>query len=458
MTLIKSISGIRGTIGGGIGDNLTPIDIVACTMGYAQYINSKESPPKVVVGRDGRISGEQVSQLVIQTLIMMGIDVVDLDLSTTPTVEIAVPLEKAGGGIIITASHNPKQWNALKFLDEKGEFISSAIGKQILDSIEDGTVQFAGIDDLGAYTKADGYISKHIELICNLPYIDKEKIRQQNYFVIVDCINSTGAILLPALLDELGVKYQLINEEINGEFAHNPEPLPKHMTQLSKAVTLQDADLGICVDPDVDRLAFICEDGKAFGEEYTLVACADYMLSKKPGNTVSNLSSTRALADITQKYGQRYEPAAVGEVNVVNKMKATQAVIGGEGNGGVILPDLHYGRDAAVGIALVLNLIAERQCKLSELKSSYPSYNILKEKIQLTPEIDIENLLNFVGENFQQEKLNTIDGLKIDFDKGWVHMRKSNTEPIIRVYAESKDVSTAKQLINNVMEIVNKKI
>lgn len=456
MALIKSISGIRGTIGGSAGENLTAIDIVECTMAYGHFIYKNESSkkPKVVIGRDGRITGKQVSALVCNTLQMMGIDVIDLGLSTTPTVEIAVPLEDASGGIILTASHNPKNWNALKFLNHKGEFISASEGQEILTYIEDKNLVFAEVDDQGVYSTSDVYIDKHIQMILDLDYLDVEAIQKHEFSVVVDCINSTGAISIPPLLNALQVKYTLINEEINGEFAHNPEPLPKNMTQLSQAVVAEKADLGICVDPDVDRLAFVCEDGVAFGEEYTLVAIADFILSKKSGNTVSNLSSTRALADVTTSHGGQYSASAVGEVNVVNLMKSTQAVIGGEGNGGVILPELHYGRDAIVGIALVLNLLAERKLSMTTLKASYPEYHIVKNKIQLTPQIDINHILSIVEDTFKEEKLNTVDGLKIDFEDGWVHLRKSNTEPIIRVYAESSSPEKANSKIDLIMEAI----
>lgn len=458
MALIKSISGIRGTIGGGIGENLTPIDIVECTMAYGHFVrqHAKDSAQtKVVIGRDGRITGLQVSNLVVNTLQMMGIDVIDLGLSTTPTVEMAVSLEKASGGIILTASHNPREWNALKFLNHKGEFISAEEGLQILSYIDDKVVEFATVDQQGKYAEHQGYIDLHVQEILKLPYIDVELIKQKGFSVVVDCINSTGAISIPPLLDALSVSYSLINEEMTGEFAHNPEPLPKHMSQLSEAVLEKKADVGICVDPDVDRLAFVSEDGEAFGEEYTLVAVADFILSKKPGNTVSNLSSTRALADVTKRYGGDYFASAVGEVNVVNLMKSQHAVIGGEGNGGVILPDLHYGRDALVGIALMLNLLAERQVSMTALRSSYPAYHIVKNKIQLTAEMDIDHILNVVAETYADEKLNTVDGLKIDFEDGWVHLRKSNTEPIIRVYAESTSKESANQKVNLVMETIN---
>jgi len=456
MALIKSISGIRGTIGGSVGDNLTAIDIVECTMAYGHFINTinKEKKSKVIVGRDGRITGKQLSALVCNTLQMMGIDVIDLGLSTTPTVEIAVPIEDAAGGIILTASHNPREWNALKFLNHKGEFISAAEGRQILGYIDDKTLTYADVDDQGSYSTSDDYIDKHIQMILDLDYLDIDLIKAHQFSVVVDCINSTGAISIPPLLEKLNVTFVLINEEMTGEFAHNPEPLPKNMTQLSEAVLKEKADFGICVDPDVDRLAFMSEDGVAFGEEYTLVAIADFILSKKKGNTVSNLSSTRALADVTKSHGGSYAASAVGEVNVVDLMKSTQAVIGGEGNGGVILPELHYGRDAIVGIALMLNLLAERKLSMSQLRKSYPQYHIVKNKIQLTPLIDINHILKIVEHRFKSEKLNTVDGLKIDFEDGWVHLRKSNTEPIIRVYAESTSPEQANSKIKLVMDAI----
>lgn len=448
MTLIKSISGIRGTIGGPVSENLTPIDIVECTAGYASFLKARENNKKtVVVGRDGRISGELVSGLVCQTLQMMGYDVVDLGLSTTPTVEIAVPIEEAAGGIIITASHNGKEWNALKFLNDKGEFISHEDGNQILAFIKEKNIEASPVMELGRYTKKEGYINMHIDQILSLPYLSTDKIQDKKFKVVVDCINSTGALILPKLLERLGASVFTINDDVSGEFAHNPEPLPKHMIQLCDEVKAHKADLGICVDPDVDRLAFVDENGNAFGEEYTLVAVADYILSKKPGNTVSNLSSTRALADVTRKYGKDYIASAVGEVNVVNAMKNNDAVIGGEGNGGVILPELHYGRDAVAGVALMLALLAERDITLSELKATYPEYHIIKQKIQLTPTIDIEKILATAKTAFAEEKLNDIDGLKVDFENGWVHLRKSNTEPIIRVYAEAQSEAIANKNI-----------
>lgn len=454
MTLIKSISGIRGTIGGTKGNNLTAQDLVECTAGFAQWIRANSDRKKVVIGRDGRMTGAIVSSLVSNTLLMMGFDVVDLGLSTTPTVEIAVPLEDAAAGIILTASHNPKQWNALKFLNSKGEFISQGDGEEILNNINEGNIEYAEVDQLGSYSTNDGYINIHIEQILALKLIEVQKIKSRKFKVVVDCINSTGALAIPPLLDALGCTYTLINEEITGDFAHNPEPLPAHLADLAKAVTAHQADMGISVDPDVDRLAFVCENGEMFGEEYTLVAVADYILGKTPGNTVSNLSSTAALKDITIKHGGTYEAAAVGEVNVVNKMKATNAIIGGEGNGGVIFPELHYGRDALIGIAFMLNLLAERGLSVSELKSSYPAYTIIKNKIQLTPAINVDQLLEKLEKAFSSKELNKVDGLKIHFEGAWVHLRKSNTEPIIRVYAEAKDAVTAESFITEVQSKV----
>lgn len=452
MTLIKSISGIRGTIGGKAGDNLTPIDVVECTAGFGTWIKKRHKNPKVVVGRDGRITGKIVSELAINTLLSMGIDVIDLGLSTTPTVEIAVPREQASAGIIFTASHNPKQWNALKFLNSAGEFISAQDGEEIIDYIANGGIQFSKVDDLGKLSSMDNYIDIHIDKILNLDLIQPQLIRDRKFKVVVDCINSTGAISIGPLLERLGCEVILIHEEITGDFAHNPEPLPENLVDLADRVKKEGADLGISVDPDVDRLAFVMENGQPFGEEYTLVAIADYILSKQPGNTVSNLSSTRALADVTRKYGGNYIAAAVGEVNVVNAMKENKAVIGGEGNGGVIYPELHYGRDALVGVAFLLSLLAERQIQMTELKATFPDYVIVKDKIQLTPDVDIEKILAGVEEIYTEEKLNKVDGLKIDFEDSWVHLRKSNTEPIIRVYAEAKDEESAKALAQKVKE------
>lgn len=452
MTLIKSISGIRGTIGGKAGDNLTPIDVVECTAGFGTWIKKRHKNPKVVVGRDGRITGKIVSELAINTLLSMGIDVIDLGLSTTPTVEIAVPREQASAGIIFTASHNPKQWNALKFLNSAGEFISAQDGEEIIDYIANGGIQFSKVDDLGKLSSMDNYIDIHIDKILNLDLVQPQLIKDRKFKVVVDCINSTGAISIGPLLERLGCHVILIHEEITGDFAHNPEPLPENLVDLADRVKKEGADLGISVDPDVDRLAFVMENGQPFGEEYTLVAIADYILSKQPGNTVSNLSSTRALADVTRKYGGNYIAAAVGEVNVVNAMKENKAVIGGEGNGGVIYPELHYGRDALVGVAFLLSLLAERQIQMTKLKATFPEYVIVKDKIQLTPDVDIEKILAGVEDIYTEEKLNKVDGLKIDFEDSWVHLRKSNTEPIIRVYAEAKDEESAKALAQKVKE------
>lgn len=449
MPLIKSISGIRGTIGGKYRTSLTPQDIVECIAGYGQWVKKGGEKCKVVVGRDGRISGSLVSELAINTLMAMGIDVVDLGLSTTPTVEIMVTHLDAEGGIIFTASHNPKEWNALKFLNKRGEFISAEDGKSILDAIDSGSIDYVNVDSLGSRSKFENAINIHIDKVLGLNYVNVELVKKAGMHVVVDCINSTGAISVPPLLDKLGVKYTLINEEISGDFAHNPEPLPKHLTELSEKIISSKADLGICIDPDVDRLAFVCEDGSMFGEEYTLVAVADYILSVKGGNTVSNLSSTRALSDVTAKHGYQYHASAVGEVNVVNMMKATQAVIGGEGNGGIILPDLHYGRDALVGIAIFLTHLANSKLKMTELKASYPNYSIIKDKVDASS-IDINAVFKKLKSTFSQETLNDIDGLKIDFVNGWVHLRTSNTEPIVRIYAESTSIEEATKLIEKV--------
>ncbi len=458
MTLIKSISGIRGTIGGKRGENFTPFDIIECTAAYAQIIKEKNVPQKVVVGRDGRMTGEIVNALVVSTLISMGLDVVDLDFSTTPTVEIAVPAEKAGAGIILTASHNPREWNALKFLDEKGEFISPETGEKVLEYIEDGKAEFADIDSLGNYEKNESFIDIHIEKILDLPYIDIEKIKNKKYKVVVDCINSTGIISIVPLLKILGCEVVSINDNLTGDFAHNPEPLPENLKELADTVVKEEADFGIAVDPDVDRLSLVCENGEMFGEEYTLVAAADFILSKKNGNTVSNLSSSRALKDITERYNGHYFPSKVGEVNVVAKMKEVDAVIGGEGNGGVILPDLHYGRDSLVGTALILALLAERDLSLCELRKTYPDYTISKNKIHLTTGINPEKIILNLIEKYEDEMINVEDGLKIDFEEGWVQLRKSNTEPIMRVYSEStgweKAEEFAKMIIKDVEKII----
>lgn len=452
MTLIKSISGIRGTIGGKAGDNLSPQDVVECTAAFGYWLMQQGAEAKVVIGRDGRISGAMVSQLVNATLRSLGIDVVDLGLSTTPTVEMAVPMEKAGAGIVITASHNPKEWNALKFLNQRGEFISKAEGEALLELIDSGAIEYNGVGNLGNSLQVDGYIQKHIDEILKLPYVDAELVKSKRYRVAVDCINSSGAIAMPALLRALGCEVELLNKKPNGHFAHNPEPLPKHLKELCHTVVEEGAQLGIAVDPDVDRLAFVCEDGSWFGEEYTLVAVADYVLQQKPGNTVSNLSSTRALRDITEKQGGQYFASAVGEVNVVTEMKNRNAVIGGEGNGGVILPELHYGRDALVGTAIFLTYMAKSGKLPSALKAEYPAYHMIKDKIALTPQIDVDALLERLEQRFQEEEYSTIDGLKIDFADGWVHLRKSNTEPIIRVYAEGASPEKAEAFANQMKE------
>ena len=452
MTLIKSISGIRGTIGGIAGNGLTPIDIVKFTAAYGSWVIRNTGIKKIILGRDARISGEMVNNLVTGTLQGLGIEVVDLGLSTTPTVEIAVPMEKAGGGIILTASHNPKQWNALKLLNEKGEFIDDANGKEVLEIAEKAEFEFAEVNDLGRVTYDDSYLQKHIEAVLALPLVDVELIRKADFKIVIDCVNSTGGIFIPALLKALGVKtvYELYCTP-DGEFPHNPEPLPENLTEISKVVQAKQADLGIVVDPDVDRLCFVSEDGSMFGEEYTLVAVADYVLKNTPGNTVSNLSSTRALKDVTLRAGMEYHAAAVGEVNVVNQMKATNAVIGGEGNGGVIYPELHYGRDALVGIALFLTHLAKFGKSVSLLKSSYPTYHISKNKITLTPEMDIDALLLKVQEKYKNQPNSTIDGLKIEFDNEWVHLRRSNTEPIIRIYSEAENETVAEGLANKII-------
>jgi phosphomannomutase len=452
LTLIKSISGIRGTIGGIAGNGFTPIDIVKFTAAYGSWVITKTNIRKIVLGRDARISGEMVNNLVIGTLQGLGIEVIDLGLSTTPTVEIAVPMENAGGGIILTASHNPKQWNALKLLNDKGEFISDAAGKEVLDLADRADFAFAEVNNLGRVVQNDTYLQKHIDAILALPLVDVELIRNANFKIVIDCVNSTGGIFIPALLKALGVK--VIHELYctpDGNFPHNPEPLPENLTEIAKVVQSKNADLGIVVDPDVDRLCFVCEDGSMFGEEYTLVAVADYVLKNTPGNTVSNLSSTRALRDVTEKAGGLYNAAAVGEVNVVNKMKETDAVIGGEGNGGIIYPELHYGRDALVGIALFLTHLAKFGKSISLLRSSYPNYHISKNKITLTPEMDIDALLLKVQEQYKAQPNSTIDGLKIEFDNEWVHLRRSNTEPIIRIYSEAQNETVAEGLASKII-------
>ena len=454
MALLKTISGIRGTIGGKPGENLTPVDVVECTAGFGIWLKRRHGIQKIVVGRDGRISGSIVSQLAVNTLLSMGIDIVDLGYSTTPTVEMMVPKLNAGAGIIFTASHNPKEWNALKFLNQDGEFISAADGQEIIQIISSQSLEFNDIDSLGKYTTYEDAINYHIDQILQYKHIDVAAVKNAGFQVIVDCINSTGSISIPPLLDRMGVKYTLLNTENYGDFAHNPEPLPKHLEQLSTAVVNQKAHLGISIDPDVDRLAFVCEDGKMFGEEYTLVAIADYILSRQKGNTVSNLSSTRALSDVTHKHGGQYIASAVGEVNVVNAMKANKAIIGGEGNGGVIVPELHYGRDAMAGIAIFLSLLAEKQMSMSALKSTYPAYEIIKDKLELTPELDLADIFSKIKKTFTNERINETDGLKIDFEAGWVHMRLSNTEPIVRIYCEAGDPETALMLINKVKSVI----
>lgn len=458
MTLIKSISGIRGTIGGKSGDAFTPVDILKYTAAYGSWILKKTGNNKIVIGRDARISGEMVCNLVIGTLQSLGIDVVDLGLSTTPTVEIAVPLENAGGGIILTASHNPKEWNALKLLNHKGEFINEHDGLEVLEMAEKADFTFADVNSLGKVSQSDKYLQKHIDLILNLPLVDVEAIKGANFKIALDAVNSSGGIFVPALLRALGIEtIYTVNCQPDGNFSHNPEPLPENLVDLSELVIDKKADLGIAVDPDVDRLCFVCEDGSMFGEEYTLVAVSEYILQHIPGNTVSNLSSTRALRDVTEKSGNQYFASAVGEVNVVNLMKAKNAVIGGEGNGGIIYPELHYGRDALVGIALFLTHLAKKKVSVSELRKSYPSYFMSKSKISLNADDDMESLLKIIHEKYQDSDSNTVDGLKIDFEESWVHLRKSNTEPIIRIYSEGKSESAAaciaEQIMNDIKEV-----
>ncbi len=462
MTLIKSISGIRGTIGGTTGNNLTPVDMVAFAAAYGTWIrkNSPIGSNKIVIGRDARISGEMVSSFISQTLVALGFNVIDLGLASTPTVEIAVPLEKADGGIILTASHNPKQWNALKLLNEKGEFLNGASGSEILKIAEESNFSFADVDSLGTVTKNNTYNQKHIDAILDLPLVDVNAIKQANFKVAIDCVNSVGGICIPELLKALGVTNVIsLYCEPNGQFPHNPEPLPENLTELASIIKEKGADVGFTVDPDVDRLAIINEDGSMFGEEYTLVSIADYILTNTPGNTVSNLSSTRALRDVTNLHSNTYTAAAVGEVNVVKKMKETNAVIGGEGNGGVIYPELHYGRDALVGIALFLTQLAKSGKKCSELRASYPEYVISKNRIALTPDINVDEILEKIAKEYANEEVNTIDGVKIDFTNGWVHLRKSNTEPIIRIYAESSNKSEAEafatKIIDKIKSIIN---
>lgn len=448
MALIKSISGIRGTIGGKPGESLSPIDVVKYTAAFGQWAVASGNT-KIIIGRDGRISGPSISQLVAQTLVAVGAHVIDLGLSTTPTVEYEVVAEHAAGGIIITASHNPKEWNALKLLNEKGEFISAEVGATILNTAEQNDFNFNTVDCFGSYTLATNHMDRHLSAINNYPLVDSKAIEQKKFKVVVDAINSSGAIFVPALLKQLGLDESniiVLNAEVNGKFAHNPEPLPQHLNELSAAVIAHKADLGIAVDPDVDRLVLVCEDGSMFGEEYTLVAVSDYVLSKRKGNTVSNLSSTRALKDITEQRGGQYFPAAVGEVNVVTKMKEVSAVIGGEGNGGIIVPDFHYGRDALIGIALILTHLAQSGKSLKQLRNGYPDYFISKNKIELSSGINLKEIFQKIQEKYRTNKINTIDGLRIDFDTDWVHLRASNTEPIIRIIAESRFETTANNI------------
>lgn len=454
MTLITSISGIRGTIGGTTGDNLTPVDIVKFASAYGTWLRTGSSKEKlkVVVGRDARISGEMLQNLVVHTLTAMGIDVVVLGLSTTPTVAVAVPLENADGGIILTASHNPKQWNALKLLNAEGEFLNASEGQDFLNIAETGRFTFAEVAHLGKLSYRDDYINIHINSVIALPLVDVQKIQAARFKVVVDAVNSTGGIAVPPLLEKLGVEVVKLYCEPNGDFPHNPEPLAAHLSEISELVVREKADLGIVVDPDVDRLALVCNDGSMFGEEYTLVACADYVLRKTAGNTVSNLSSSRALRDITEKHGGTYAAAAVGEVNVVTLMKKHHAVIGGEGNGGVIYPPLHYGRDALVGIALFLTHLAETGGTSKALRDGYPAYFMCKKKVELTPQLDVASILETLKANYASENVTTTDGLKIDFSKSWVHLRKSNTEPIVRVYTEAPSQHEADTLANRFIE------
>ena len=453
MALIKSISGIRGTMGGRPGENLTPLDIVKFVAAFGSSIREKNQGRKIVIGRDARISGEMVSSLAVQTLLGLGLDVVDLGLSTTPTVEIAVVAERAAGGIIITASHNPKEWNALKLLNNQGEFISAEEGNQVLKMAAAENFQFSMIDRLGVYKQDESYLQKHVNLVSHYPLVDLNAIRAKKYKIVVDAINSSGSIYVPALLKALGVEdVILLNGEMNGRFAHNPEPLPENLAEVSSAVKRAGADMGIVVDPDVDRLAFICEDGTLFGEEYTLVCVADYVLSRRPGNTVSNMSSTKALKEITLKRGGQYFPSPVGEVNVVKKMKEVGAVIGGEGNGGIIVPDLHYGRDALIGIGLFLSATAQHKNGLKSFRSRYPDYFISKNKIELQNGFDVAGLFEKIKKKYKNHPVNTEDGLKIEFDDDWVHLRTSNTEPIIRIYAESSFETTANNIASRLMQ------
>lgn len=454
MALIKSISGIRGTIGGRTSNNLTPLDIVKFTAAYGSWLLQKNnSHLRVIVGRDGRVSGNMVQHLVVNTLIGMGVNVIDLGLSTTPTVELAVIWEKASGGIIITASHNQKEWNALKLLNNLGEFVSAEDGAIILEKAAREDFSFAGVDKLGVYSANDQYLQKHIDTVVNYPLVDIEAISKKKYKVVVDVINSTGALIVPQLLKAMGIEEVIVlNGEVNGKFAHNPEPLSENLVELSAAVRKHRADFGIAVDPDVDRLCFVCEDGSMFGEEYTLVAVADYVLSKRPGNSVSNMSSTKALKEITLRHGGEYFPSAVGEVNVVTKMKEVNAVIGGEGNGGIIVPDLHYGRDALIGIGLFLSSLATHKNGIRSFRARYPDYFISKNKIELENGIDVSGIFEKIKKKYKKQPVNTEDGIKIEFDNDWVHLRPSNTEPIIRIYAESNFETTANNIALRLMQ------
>ena len=465
MALIKSVSGIRGTIGGKVSENLTPLDIVKFTAAFGTWLKSKKDPARVVVGRDARISGEMLNRLVCSTLQALSIDVIDLGLSTTPTVEIAVSSEEASGGIILTASHNPMQWNALKLLNGNGEFLSATDGEEVLKIAEEQQFDFAPVTKLGKIEYREDYFRKHIDMILDLPLVDAHAVRNRNFRIVVDAVNSTGGIVVPMLLEELGVSVTKIHCDPTGYFPHNPEPLPEHLTDICREIQKGKYDLGIVVDPDVDRLALICEDGTPFGEEYTLVAVADYVLrneSSSRRNTVSNLSSTRALRDVTEKHGGRYFASAVGEVHVVAAMKEHEAVIGGEGNGGVIYPDLHYGRDALVGIALFLSHLANASMPVSRLRAGYPNYIISKNKIELTPEINMDEVLEGVKAKYKKQPINTTDGVRIEFDREWVHLRKSNTEPIIRIYAEAdleaKAETLARKIISDIKEIIAENI
>jgi len=453
MALIKSISGIRGTIGGKPGETLSPLDIVRFTAAFGSWLSKESDNRKIIIGRDGRISGEMVQRLVISTLNALGFNVIDVDLSTTPTVEMAVIFEEAAGGIIITASHNPKEWNALKLLNSQGEFITGENGASVLEIASKDEYEFVGVDKLGSYQTNSTLLHQHIQAVINYPLVDVAAIKKKKFKIVLDAINSTGAIAVPELLKELGVKdITVLNAEVTGKFAHNPEPLPQHLTELCNEVNKQNADLGIAVDPDVDRLCFVCEDGTLFGEEYTLVAVADYILQHRKGNTVSNMSSTRALKDITLQHGGTYFPSAVGEVNVVTKMKQVHAVIGGEGNGGIIVPDLHYGRDALIGIALFLTYLAKEKKSARQLRNTYPNYFMSKNKIELQQGVEVTKIFDHIIDKYKKYPINTEDGLKIEFESDWVHLRTSNTEPIIRIYAESNFETTADNIAKRIMQ------